>query len=172
MSKNKTEQNAEKAKAFFAKNKNVNRVYFTSDGQMFRAEHYANNWAASLKDREVDVLHRVVSNVLNKVVDELDSDDAGDASDLTATGKDHSADAGDGSTDEKEALVKEHIELFDTKPAPNIGLETLKAKISTKKAELEAEKNVGTGDDSKNNPELPEAGTQEGDQKESSNVEK
>lgn len=172
MSKNKTKQNAEKAEAFLAENKNVNIVYFTSDGQMFRAEHYANSWAASLKDREIDVHIRSSNNILDKFNDKLKTESAASLEDAGSTGNGDSNSDATSDDDERKALEKEHIELFDTKPAYNIGLDKLKAKIAEKKAELEAESHIVTGEDLTNNPELTEAGIKAGDEVGLPNTEK
>lgn len=170
MSKSKQKQLEERVKGFFAKNKDVNKLYVTSDGNMFRAKHYADDWSYGLKDREVVTVYRYAENkekASEAKVLEDHGGDAGDTSDTIDTGSEETE-----SANEKGALIKEHIELFDKKPAPNIGLESLKTKIAERKAELEAENNVGTEGESKSDSEVRETGAKEGDQVESASTEK
>ncbi|WP_149913497.1 hypothetical protein [Sphingobacterium cavernae] len=126
--KKKFEQEAE---AFFAdkKNSDVNKVYVTSDGNLFRAEHYADNWKTQLPDRTVEVYERSQaeqSKTSNKDVNK-GSDTKSQLEDKAVI---------------RAALIKEYIELFDTKPANNIATTKLQEQIDAKKAELakEAEK--------------------------------
>src|SRR5690606_18387946 len=104
--KKKFEQEAE---AFFAdkKNSDVNKVYVTSDGNLFRAEHYADNWKTQLPDRTVEVYERPQAAEQSK-----------------ASNNDVNNGIGNKAPEDKAviraALIKEYIELFDTKPANNI----------------------------------------------------
>jgi|GEM_PF-1613603 len=168
MSKSKTETLQENVKDFFAKNKGVDRVYITSDGQLFRAEHYANNWAASLKDRTVSVENRSLKERLDRIIDTSKATKGSTEGTEDSTGgqDDATGSTGDGAADERAELVKEYIELFDTKPAHNIGLDKLKAKIDEKKTELAATatKHIVTEEDLKNNPDLVEKGFKVGDE--------
>lgn len=138
MSKNK-EKFEQKAKAFFAekKNANVNAVYITSDGNLFKAEHYAVDWKRGLSDKAVAVFKRPskVQDIIDKVI-----------ADKFAEG-DNTVDDGEktGQSEEREVLITRYIELFDTKPrsAHNIGLDKLRAMIAEKEAEL-AKENEGS----------------------------
>lgn len=128
MSENKKKFEQE-AKAFFAdkKNDNVNKVYVTSDGNLFRAEHYADNWKTQLADRTVEVYERPSTK-------KLDVNESSTSPD--APKKDSPAEEKSTLRDE---MVKEYIELFDTKPAHNISLEKLQDKITAKRLELSKE---------------------------------
>lgn len=126
MSENKKKFEQE-AKAFFAdkKNDNVNKVYVTSDGNLFRAEHYADNWKTQLTDRTVEAYERPSTKKADvSLTDKTSGDDA--KTDSQA----------DDNTALRDEMVKEYIELFDTKPAHNISLEKLQDKITAKKLEL------------------------------------
>lgn len=123
---------ADKAKEFFAdpKNANVTRVYVTSDGCLFRALHYANDWKTRLTDREIETYSRfpdLKKETHATIVGENQEDNTDPVVETNV----------DSDNKERDALVKEYIELFDTRPAHNIGLEKLKAKIEEKKAEGE-----------------------------------
>ncbi|SJN38289.1 hypothetical protein FM120_11120 [Sphingobacterium faecium PCAi_F2.5] len=119
------EQIKQDVEALFAnkKNANVNTLYATSDGNIFRAEHYAENWRASNPKLTIEVFRRPV---VEKASNEGANDDANIAGSAEST------------TDTvREDLVKQYIELFDTKPAHNIGLDKLQDKITEKRLELE-----------------------------------
>lgn len=123
--KKKFEQEAE---AFFAdkKNSNFNTVYATSDGSLFRAEHYADNWKTQLLNKEVEVYHR------NPVKAEVTPDQELDNDQESNSSNDSTSSTGN----VREDLVKQYIELFDTKPAHNISLEKLQDKITAKRLEI------------------------------------
>lgn len=123
----------QEAKAFFAdqKNDNVNTLYVTSDGCMFRAEHYANNWKNDLKDRTLETYYRNGSPLVNAIIDGLKAKSEADKLGSSASGATSSD-----QPSEREALVKEYIELFDTKPHHMLGIDKLKQAIDDKKAEL------------------------------------
>jgi len=149
----------QEAKEFFAdkKNANSNSLYVTSDGNMFRAEHYADDWKKSLTDKEVEVYRRDPIKV--DISTDESVDNAGHSSTETSKGSEDAV---------REELVKQYIELFDTRPAHNIGLEKLQDKITAKRIELEKEaeiaKHIVTEDDLKNNPDLVEEGVKAGDE--------
>lgn len=155
-----SKENLNRAKEFFAdsKNEEVDKVYFTSDGNMFRAKHYAESWAGSGK---VETVYRAVIETLegktSKVVKDTKADKipAGnkepEADKEPEAEKDPEADKdpeGDkepeadkepantevNEADEKEALVKRYIELYDTKPNHMSGIARLKEKIAEKEA--------------------------------------
>lgn len=158
MSENKKKFEAV-AKEFFAdaKNSNVNKVYITSDGNMFRAEHYADGWKTNLKNQEVEVYER--EQKAKAIESEDDDTDATKSTTIIDT-------TGDAVRAE---LVKQYIELFDTKPSHNIGLEKLQDKITAKRLELEKAnpstvKHIVTEEGIKNNPELTEEGVNVGDE--------
>ncbi len=63
-------------KDFFAQaeNKQVNMVYVTADENIFKAEHYAVNWATGLKDKTVRPVSRAeVESKEPKAVAEAES---------------------------------------------------------------------------------------------------
>ena len=156
----------QEAKAFFAnpKNNNKNTCYITSDGNVFSADHYAQDWKKKLKDRTVEVYHRHGS--ASKIVERLKE---------VLSGGNIEPVLGNGSSEaDRDALVKEYIELFDTKPHHNLGLEKLQAAIADKKSELaktenpsenqDDKKHIVAEDDLLNNPELVEQGVKVGDE--------
>lgn len=110
----------ERAEEFFGKNENVDKVYFTSDGNMFRAEHYATNWAQALGDKKITPVSRAVALPIQKQEGDKQNDAENPQEDVADI--------------ERTELIKRYIELFDTKPATNIKLETLKARIAEKEA--------------------------------------
>lgn len=119
----------ERAKDFFGKNEGINKVYFTSDGNMFRAENYADNWKITLADKAVTPITK--EDIFGKSESTGDAPtDSGNADD--ETGKNN---AGGGADEEKKALHKRYIELFDVKPV-GLSVEKIKAKIEAKEAEL------------------------------------
>lgn len=121
----------QEAKAFFAdkKNDNVNKLYITSDGCLFRAEHYANNWKNDLKDKGVEIYNRysLVDTIIDGVKARIE------AAQVDQT-KSDSVDTEQSS--ERENLVKEYIGLFDTKPHYKFSDEKVRGLIEAKKAEL------------------------------------
>lgn len=163
---NKNEQFEQKAKEFFAdkKNANIKSVHFTSDGNMFRADHYAENWAKELKDKAIVTIKR--ESKVQAIIDQVIAEKFGDDSTTTAATLTEE--------DERAALIKRYIELFDTRPksAHNIGLDKLRAQIAEKEAELEkngdpdadGEKHIVTEEDLQNNPDLVEQGVKVGDE--------
>lgn len=126
------------AKAFFAdkKNSNINTVYATSDGNLFRAEHYAKNWKASNPKVTIEVHHRNPSKGLAEALLEV--------ADRLKGGQESNVDAETTSTG-REALVKEYIELFDTKPHHMFSDEKVARLIEEKKAELATSKKQDEG---------------------------
>lgn len=130
--KNKYEQ---EAKAFFAdsKNANVNTLYATSDGSLFRAEHYADSWKTQLQNKEVEIYHR---NPTKTDITKDEDQSEIEKEEILPEGSDANI---------REGLVNQYIELFDTKPAYNIGLDKLQDKITEKKLELIKETQVIEG---------------------------
>lgn len=117
----------QEAKAFFANPKNSNKstCYITSDGNVFSADHYAQDWKKKLKDRTVEVYHR--HNPVSKIIEKIKE---------TLSGSEGSTGSENGSSQtDRDALVKEYIELFDTKPHHKWSDEKVKALIDEKKAE-------------------------------------
>ncbi|QNK63950.1 hypothetical protein H7F33_05510 [Pedobacter sp. PAMC26386] len=143
----------ERAKVLFAKEETVRTLYFTSDGNMFRAEHYAMGWANGLADKKIETISRTLVMAAD-IFNEKAAGDSGlqvDGSTEGAAGNagspENSTGGTDGSdstqtnsseTDEKAALVTRYIELYDTKPNHMTGVEKLKTQIATKEAELKA----------------------------------
>lgn len=189
----------EKAKAFFAdpKNAEVNKLYFTSDENTFKAKHFADSWSRGLKDTAVYTVHRYLIEALDvgndekviivngesaedlqasieaaktadkpllvvvgdspvtepkpEIITVIDTQQPGAESTDQAESKElnpgHNPDEKTGNkepetegeatagADEREALVKRYIELFDTKPAHNTGIAKLKERIAEKEAE-------------------------------------
>lgn len=119
------EQIKQNVEALFAdkKNANVNTLYATSDGNIFRAEHYAENWKADNPKLTIEVFRRPVAEKLANEDADGEANVAGSTESTTDT--------------VREDLVKQYIELFDTKPAHNIGLDKLQDKITEKRLELE-----------------------------------
>lgn len=163
MSENKKKYEQE-AKAFFAdkKNANINTLYVTSDGNLFRAEHYALNWRASNPKLTIEVhsRERPVDAILREVAEHHFNEDGSKKNESSTSA---------GSSELREALVKEYIELFDAKPSHNIGLDKLQDKITAKRLELEKEssstaiEHVVTEEDLKNNLKLTEQNVNAGD---------
>ncbi|WP_336834080.1 hypothetical protein [Sphingobacterium siyangense] len=122
----------QEAKEFFAdKSKdNVNTLYVTSDGCLFCAEHYANNWSVSLKDKNIEIYHRH-GNL--SILDMLK------AAKAKITAGENLEDLVNVDTDEpteRDELVKQYIELFDKKPHYSKSNEKISAEIEAKKLEL------------------------------------
>lgn len=146
------------ARVFFAeaKNSNVDKVYITSDDNMFRAEHYADGWKTNLKDQEVEVYEREQkAKATESEGDDIDNN--------KITNKDTTGDS------VRAELVKQYVELFDTKPSHNIGLDKLQDKITAKRFELEKAnpstvKHIVTEEGIENNPELTEEGVNVGNE--------
>jgi len=144
-------ENIARAKELFEKEPKVEEVYFTTDGNMFRALHYARGW----QPEGIETVRRSTVELAEKI-DEMVSGKAGKATVaapivpvapvvpsapvapvapkvpvvavVTAV-----------TSDERAALVKRYIELFDKKPAQNIGDATLKMRIEEKEAALKLE---------------------------------
>lgn len=135
----------QEASEFFAdkKNDNVNTLYITSDGCLFRAEHYANNWKNDLKDKTLEIHNRTGKSLVDVIIDDVKARIEADKEDQSISDSDASQD-----TSERDALVKEYIELFDTKPHHMLGVEKLKIAIDTKKAELALIEDAGTNKES------------------------
>ena len=139
MSENKKNQE-QKAKEFFAdkKNSNINTVYTTSDGWLFRAAHYANNWVKDNPKVTIEVHHRNPSKGLVEVLSEVANRLKGDQE----SGLDAETET---TSTVREVLVKEYIELFDTKPHHMFSDEKVTRLIEEKKAELAASKKQDEG---------------------------
>lgn len=137
MSENKKKKFEQKAKAFFEnpKNAKVAACYITADGSVFRAEHYAQDWKRTQKDKTIEVYSRNKAKADKPKNDEIDS-----STDFSG------ADADTEATNERAELVKEYIELFDTRPHHLSGIARIKAEIEQKKAELEKESEVSEDD--------------------------
>jgi hypothetical protein len=118
----------QEASEFFADNKNdnVNTLYITSDGCLFRAEHYANNWRNDLKDKALEVHHRIGKSIVDTINEGAKSKIEADK--LSSIDSDQPS--------ERDALVKEYIGLFDKKPHHMYDEQKIKDKIQAKKAEL------------------------------------
>ena len=132
-------ENLEKAKAFFEKNADVAKVYFTSDGNIFRVRQYADNWSVALSDKTVIEVGRAeaLTGVKAEPIDGENANGNNGAGDEKGNGK--TADTGESKgDDEKSELVKRYIELFDTKPNHMTGIPKLKEAIALKEAELKA----------------------------------
>jgi hypothetical protein len=56
-------KNYERAATFFAdpKNAGIDKVYFSPDGNMFKAKHYAESWGGTDK---VETVHRFVAETV------------------------------------------------------------------------------------------------------------
>lgn len=136
-------ENLEAAKAFFKKNPEVNKVYFTTDGNMFRALHYAENWQKGLgageiehinSDLETDKVAEPKDGAVNDLVDGVITDEKNVKL----------VDEKDAANDEKAELVKRYIETFDTKP-DGLTDEEILAAINAK--EVEPIDDKGTADE-------------------------
>lgn len=130
--------NQERAKELFDKEPNVNTVYITKDGNMFRAEYYARDWAKGANGGEVETIHRggSVAETANTETGETGTAPATTPIDKTAEGD---------AADEKAELTKRYIELYDGKPNNLIGVQKLKELIAAKELEnltAEAGKNA------------------------------
>lgn len=129
----------QRIKDFFANktNENVNKVYVTSDGNLFKAEHYAIDWSKTLPDKNVKPYNRHVVEAFNAVKTPIALDV--DTASVTTT---------EGNGEHRQQLVKRYIELFDTKPDEALTDEAL--------ANLIAEKEAETGTDGdKKEPVVP-----------------
>ncbi|WP_090498814.1 hypothetical protein [Pedobacter terrae] len=156
----------ERAKEFFEKNTETKAVYFTSDGNMFKAEHYASNWSVGLADKAVTPVTRasilisetITKALANKAAAGLNGDTevqnpvvpASDVQNPIAPVievQDPIVPVAPKSelseVDEKAELVKRYIELYDTKPNHLTGIEKLKLKIAEKEAELRLAEGAG-----------------------------
>lgn len=153
---------SKEAEEFFAdeKNSNVNKIYITSDGWVFRAHHYATNWVKDNPKLTIEAHYRALApkaEILSGEDDEDKDPNNLDTASLELTGR--------------AKLVKEYIELFDTKPHHMFSDEKVQSLIDAEKARLKAEedaanedgKHVVTEEDLQNNPVLVEQGVQVGD---------
>jgi len=139
-------ENLERVKEFFEKNTETKAVYFTSDGNMFKAEHYASNWAVGLSDKAVTPVTRasilrseaITKALANKVATGLSGDTEGQNPIAPVATKSELSEA-----DEKTELVKRYIELHNKKPNHLTGIEKLKLKIAEKEAELKLAEGSG-----------------------------
>ncbi|MGJ1287592.1 hypothetical protein [Sphingobacterium sp. UBA6308] len=159
MADNKEKVFSEKAQAFFAdkKNDNVRTVYVTSDGNIFRAEHYAKNWIQQNPKLTLETYSRTGSRPVDDLVAKIIAEKFG-----SNTDEDLDQDNQTQAPSDREGLVKEYIELFDTKPHHMFSDDKIKSLIAEKKAELAKE-----GD-----PDQEENTDADQDSKESENVEK
>lgn len=126
------------AKAHFAKNKGVNKVYLTSDGCIFNAEHYALDWRRGLNDK----------NVYPYIRWDFEKQPAKEDAAVIEPGAGDSApvDEKAAKAEERNALIARYIELYDTKPKGNPGIDKLNAMIAEAEAKLaETEANEGEG---------------------------
>jgi len=162
-------ENLERAKELFEKEAGVDKVYFTKDGNMFRALHYAEGWdkdgietvsraliGLAEKFEEIKA-KKTTSTKVVAITGEAGTDGATtDGEGTKGTGTDEGTGTGEGtegtktpelSAEEKKAeLVKTYIELFDKKPNHMAGVAKLKEQIAEKEALIlaeitEAEKN-------------------------------
>lgn len=93
----------------------LNEVYLTSDGQGFTEKHRAEAQASLLKNKQIE--HFVKSKEAVAKIEPEDTDE-------------------DTQEDERTTLVAKYEQLFNKKPAHNIGVEKLKTQIAEKEAEL------------------------------------
>lgn len=121
--------NQERAKELFEKEPNVNAAYFTKDGNMFRAEHYARDWAKGANGGEVETIHRDASVAESS---EAETGEVGTEPATTSIDKTGEGDA----ADEKAELTKRYIELYDAKPKHLTGIAKLKELIAAKELEI------------------------------------
>nr|WP_067054075.1 hypothetical protein [Mucilaginibacter sp. L294] len=124
----------EQLKALFEKNADVNKAYVTSDGNVFRAGHYAENWKQTLANKAVDEYTReAICGTSAGSTADTDSDTDGDSGSKVDTGD----------KDKLAAVIKKFIELFDTKPAAGLTAQEIEKQI----ADYEAEKLKNAGND-------------------------
>lgn len=97
----------QKAVEIFTIHTEIEKIYMTSDGQGFTEEHHATDHARILTDKKVSTFTREQAPEEPK----------------------------EPVNQERKALMQEYELLFGEKPVHNIGTDTLKAKIDTKKAE-------------------------------------
>lgn len=121
----------QKAKAFFAdpKNKNVSKIYITSDGNVFRADHYADNWSVNLSDKTITPFTR--GSKEKETAEQATADHFEGDQDAQAVDQDGS--------DERRLLTVRFIDLFDTKPPADASIEEIQKLIADKEAEAEQE---------------------------------
>jgi len=139
-------ENLERVKEFFEKNTETKAVYFTSDGNMFKAEHYASNWAVGLSDKAVTPVTRasilrseaITKALANKAATGLSGDTEGQNPIAPVATKSELSEA-----DEKAELVKRYIELYDKKPNHLTGIGKLKLKIAEKEAKSKLAESSG-----------------------------
>lgn len=121
----------ESIKEYFKKNANVNKVYVTTDGCIFSAKHYADNWSISLPNDKKAITEVTRAEALG--LEETAPADVKKNSDTKAVKT--AADTG-GGDDEKEALRRRYVELYDKNPNHMLGIPKLKAAIEEKEAEI------------------------------------
>lgn len=107
------------------KSRKLDEVFLTADLQGFTNKQRAENHAVYQKDKKVYHFKKTDFIVAEKNDNE---------------GKDDTPDA------EREQLVERYEQLFEKKPAHNIGIEKLKEKIAEKEQELEEAKSVTVQD--------------------------
>lgn len=127
-------QNLERAKEFFGANEGIDKVYFTSDGNMFRAAIYAANWNSTLTDKEIVSITRGEANGEAKPDDDTTGQTGGAADDQSGAGAGQTGQAGGTADDEKKEARRRYIELFDKQPV-GMSHEKILEKIATKEAE-------------------------------------
>lgn len=119
----------ERLAAFFKANPNVHTAYVTSDGNIFSAYTYAHNWSTYFQNKTIEEYHS--REFIASKSDDSKTENKNDGESF----KEVSAVI----DSEREALIKRHIEWFDTKPAYNISLDKLKEKVeAAEKASNEA----------------------------------
>lgn len=131
------EKSRGKAKEIFTAYSDIDEIYITSDLQGFTDKIRAENHTDNLKDKQIHHFYR-----FSDFEDKTQEDE------------------------EREDLLEEYEQLFNSKPPHNIGTKTLKEKISAKKKELadtqegkqEAEtgKELTTGDEEQGGDEANE----------------
>lgn len=128
------------AKAHFAKNKGVNKVYLTSDGCIFTAQHYALDWRRGLSDK----------NVYPYIRWDFEKQPVKEDAGLIEPGEGNNApvDEKAAKAEERAALIARYIELYDTKPKGNPGIDKLNAMIAEAEAK-EGEDQTGEGGEGK-----------------------
>ncbi|WP_145859051.1 hypothetical protein [Pedobacter suwonensis] len=122
-------KNLERVKEFFEKNTETKAVYLTSDGNMFKAEHYASNWAVGLSDKTLTPVTRasilrsetITKALANKAATGLSGDTEVQIQIIPIATKSELSES-----HEKAELVKRYIELYDKKPNNMLDIPKLK----------------------------------------------
>lgn len=109
----------------FNDNPELKEFYATSDGTAFYYESDAKNHARTLENKQIE--HCVRGGFVEKIPVKLQ--EAAKPEEDTAPEDEGNADA-DADAPNREELVERYIELFDKKPAANMKLETLMARIA------------------------------------------